>query len=125
MIYLIISSIVIFMACLVIILQKQAKQEQKDIDKPWRVVKNALDKYLVQNYKVVEKSWTVDNPFVTYELKWVTVETFDDEQAAIIKMNYELGELQKKREYEKAVKEQMEKEKKEKELAETIVEIIK
>lgn len=66
-----------------------------------------------------------DNPFVTYEWKWVTVETFDDEHAAIIKMNYELGELQKKREYDKAVKEKIAKAKKEKELAETIVEIIK
>lgn len=108
-------------------LNKQANQEQKYREKPWRVVKNALGQYLVQNYKVVEKSWTDDNPFVTvtYEWKWVTVETFDDEQAAIIKMNYELGELQKKREYDKAVKEKIAKAKKEKELAETIVEIIK
>lgn len=125
MIYLIISSIVIFMACLVIILQKQANQEQKFIERPWRVVKNALGQYLVQNYKVVEKSWTADYIFETYEWKWVTVETFDDEQAAIIKMNYELGELHKTRDYEKSVKEEMEKAKKEKELAETIVEIIK
>ena len=40
-------------------------------------------------------------------------------------MNYELGELHKTRDYEKSVKEEMEKAKKEKELAETIVEIIK
>lgn len=123
--YLIISSIIVFMVCLCIYLQKQANQEQKDREKPWRVVKNALGQYLVQNYKVVEKFLMDDNPFVTYEWKWVTVETFDDEQAAIIKMNYELGELQKKREYDKAVKEKIAKAKKEKELAETIVEIIK
>lgn len=125
MIYLIISSIVVFMVCLVIILQKQANQEQKYRERPWRVVKNALGQYLVQNYTIVEKSWTDDYPFVTYEWKWVTVETFDDEQAAIIKMNYEQGELQKKREYDKAVKEKIAKAKKENELAETIVEIIK
>ncbi len=125
MIYLIIASIVVFIVCGVIILQKQANQEQKFIERPWRVVKNALGQYLVQNYKVVEKFLMDDNPFVTYECKWVTVETFDDEQAAIIKMNYELGELQKKREYDKAVKEKIAKAKKEKELAETIVEIIK
>ena len=125
MIYLIISSIVVFMVCLVIILQKQANQEQKNIERPWRVVKNALGQYLLQNYKVVEKSFNVDEPFVTYEWKWVTVETFDDEQTAIIKMNYELGELQKKREYDNIVKEKMAKAQKEKELAETIVEIIK
>lgn len=125
MIYLIISSIFVFMVCLVIILQKQANQEQKDRERPWRVVKNALGQYLVQNYKVVEKSWTDANPFVTYEWKWVTVETFDDEQAAIIKMNYELGKFNKMKETEKIANEKMAKAKKEKELAETIVEIIK
>ena len=125
MIYLIIASIVVFMICLCFILQKQANEEQKDRDKPWRVVKNALGQYLLQNYQPIEKSWTDDNPFVTYEWKWVTVESFDDEQAAIIKYNYELGELQKTREYEKSVNEKMAKAKKEKELAETIVEIVK
>lgn len=105
MIYLIISSIFVFMVCLVIILQKQAKQEQKDIDRPWRVVKNALGQYLVQNYKVVKKFWNDANPFVTYEWKWVTVETFDDEQAAIIKMNYELGKFNKMKETEKIANE--------------------
>lgn len=125
MIYLIISSIFVFMVCLVIILQKQAKQEQKDIDRPWRVVKNALGQYLVQNYKVVKKFWNDANPFVTYEWKWVTVETFDDEQAAIIKMNYELGKFNKMKETEKIANEKMAKAKKEKELAETIIEIIK
>lgn len=117
MLYFIVGAFIVFMVCLCIFLQKQANAEQKDRDRPWRVVKNALGQYLVQNYKVVEKSWTDDNPFVTYEWKWVTIETFDDEQAAIIKFNYELGELQKKREYEKSVKEEMEKAKKEKELA--------
>ena len=125
MIYLIISSIFVFMVCLVIILQKQANQEQKDIDRPWRVVKNALGQYLVQNYKVVKKFWNDANPFVTYEWKWVTVETFYDEQAAIIKMNYELGKFNKMKETEKIANEKMAKAKKEKELAETIVEIIK
>lgn len=125
MVYFIVGAFIVFIVCLCLYLNKQANEEQKNRDKPWRVVKNALGQYLVQNYKVIEKSWTDDNPFVTYEWKWVTVETFDDEQAAIIKMNYELGELQKTREYEKAVNEKMAKAKKEKELAEKIVEIIK
>lgn len=125
MVYFIIGGFLIFIVCLCFYLNKQANKEQKDREKPWRVVKNALGQYLLQNYKVVEKSWTDDRPFVTYEWKWVTVETFDDEDAAIIKMNYEMGELQKTREHEKAVNEQMEKAKKEKELAETIVEIVK
>lgn len=125
MIYLIVAGIFVFMVCIVIILLKQDNDERKKREKPWRVVKNALGQYLLQNYKSIEKDWIDDRPFVTYEWKWVTVETFDEEQAAIIKMNYEMEELQKTREHEKAVNEQMAKAKKEKELAETIVEIIK
>lgn len=125
MFYIIVISIVVFMVCLGFVLQKQANEEQKIREKPWRVVKNALGQYLLQNYKPVEKCWTDDNPFVTYEWKWVTVESFDDEQAAIIKMNYELGELKKQIESVKNANEKMAKAKKEKELAETIVEIIK
>ena len=114
MVYFIVGAFIVFMVCLCLYLNKQANKEQKYRERPRRVVKNALGQYLVQNYKVVEKSCTDDYIFETYEWMWVTVETFDDEQAAIIKMNYELGELQKKREYEKAVKEQMEKAKKRK-----------
>ena len=125
MVYFIVGAIIVFIVCLCLYLNKQANQEQKNREKPWRVVKNALGQYLVQNYKVVEKSCTDDNPFVTYEWKWVTVETFDDEQAAIIKMNYELGEFNKKKDTEKIANEKIAKAKKEKELAETIVEIIK
>ena len=125
MVYFIVGAFIVFIVCLCLYLNKQANAEQKDRERPWRVVKNALGQYLVQNYTVVEKSWTADYIFETYEWMWVTVETFDDEQAAIIKMNYELGELHKTRDYEKSVKEEMEKAKKEKELAETIVEIIK
>ena len=40
-------------------------------------------------------------------------------------MNYELGELKKQKEIVKIANEKMEKAKKEKELAETIVEIVK
>lgn len=125
MVYFIVAGFLIFIVCLCFYFNKQANEEQKDREKPWRVVKNALGQYLLQNYKKIEKSWTDDRPFVTYEWKWVTVETFDDEDAAIIKMNYEMGELQKKLESEKKINEQMANKKKEKELAETIVEIVK
>lgn len=125
MVYFIVGAFIVFIVCLCIYLQKQANQEQKDRERPWRVVKNALGQYLVQNYKVVKKFWNDANPFVTYEWKWVTAETFDDEQAAIIKMNYELGKFNKMKETEKIANEKMAKAKKEKELAETIVEIIK
>lgn len=125
MIYIIVAGIFVFMVSLVIILQKQSNDECKKREKPWRVVKNALGQYLLQNYKSIEKAWIDDRPFVTYEWKWVTVATFEDEQAAIIKMNYELGELKKKIETAKIANEKIAKAKKEKELAETIVEIIK
>lgn len=125
MIYIIVAGIFVFMVSLVIILQKQSNDECKKREKPWRVVKNALGQYLLQNYKSIEKAWIDDRPFVTYEWKWVTVATFEDEQAAIIKMNYELGELKKKIETAKIANEKIAKAKKEKELAETIIEIIK
>lgn len=125
MVYFIVGAFIVFIVCLCLYFNKQANEEQKNIDKPWRVVKNALGQYLLQNYKPIEKSWTDDNPFVTYEWKWVTVQAFDDEQAAIIKMNYELGELKKQIESVKIANEKLAKAKKEKELAETIVEIIK
>lgn len=125
MVYFIVGAFIVFIICLCLYFNTQANEEQKDRDKPWRVVKNALGQYLLQNYKPIEKSWTDDNPFVTYEWKWVTVQAFDDEQAAIIKMNYELGELKKQIENVKIVNEKLAKAKKEKELAETIVEIIK
>ena len=125
MVYFIVGAFIVFIICLCFYFNKQANEEQKDREKPWRVVKNALGQYLLQNYKPIEKAWTDDNPFVTYEWKWVTVQAFDDEQAAIIKMNYELGELKKQIESVKIANEKMAKAKKEKELAETIVEIIK
>lgn len=125
MVYFIVAGFIVFIVCLCLYFNKQANEEQKNRDKPWRVVKNALGQYLVQNYRQVEKCWTDDNPFVTYEWKWVTVQAFDDEQAAIIKMNYELGELKKQIESVKIANEKMAKAKKEKELAETIVEIVK
>lgn len=125
MVYFIVGAFIVFIVCLCLYFNKQANEEQKNQEKPWRVVKNALGQYLLQNYKPIEKSWTDDNPFVTYEWKWVTVQAFDDEQAAIIKMNYELGELKKQIESVKIANEKLAKAKKEKELAETIVEIIK
>ena len=125
MVYFIVGAFIVFIVCLCLYFNKQANEEQKNIDKPWRVVKNALGQYLLQNYKAIEKSWTDDRPFITYEWKWVTVQAFDDEQAAIIKMNYELGELKKQIESVKIANEKLAKAKKEKELAETIVEIIK
>lgn len=123
--YLIISSIIVFMVCLCIYLQKQANQEQKDIEKPWRVVKNALGQYLLQHYCKKEFVYISDRDMTRYEWKWETIKTYDDKDEAIAMFNYKLAEF----ENEEKEKKQKENDKlasqKEKELAETIVEIIK
>ena len=125
MIYLIISSIIVFMVCLCIYLQKQANQEQKDREKPWRVVKNALGQYLLQHYCKKEFVYISDRDMTRYEWKWETIKTYDDKDEAIAMFNYKLAEF----ENEEKEKKQKENDKlasqKEKELAETIVEIIK
>ena len=123
--YLIISSIIVFMVCLCIYLQKQANQEQKDREKPWRVVKNALGQYLLQHYCKKEFVYISDRDMTRYEWKWETIKTYDDKDEAIAMLNYKLAEF----ENEEKEKKQKENDKlaaqKEKELAETIVEIIK
>lgn len=123
--YLIISSIIVFMVCLCIYLQKQANQEQKDREKPWRVVKNALGQYLLQHYCKKEFVYISDRDMTRYEWKWETIKTYDDKDEAIAMFNYKLAEF----ENEEKEKKQKENDKlasqKEKELAETIVEIIK
>lgn len=123
--YLIISSIIVFMVCLCIYLQKQANQEQKDRERPWRVVKNALGQYLLQHYCKKEFVYISDRDMTRYEWKWETIKTYDDKDEAIAMFNYKLAEF----ENEEKEKKQKENDKlasqKEKELAETIVEIIK
>lgn len=123
--YLIISSIIVFMVCLCIYLQKQANQEQKDREKPWRVVKNALGQYILQHYCKKEFVYISDRDMTRYEWKWETIKTYDDKDEAIAMFNYKLAEF----ENEEKEKKQKENDKlasqKEKELAETIVEIIK
>ena len=123
--YLIISSIIVFMVCLCIYLQKQANQEQKDREKPWRVVKNSLGQYILQHYCKKEFVYISDRDMTRYEWKWETIKTYDDKDEAIAMFNYKLAEF----ENEEKEKKQKENDKlasqKEKELAETIVEIIK
>ncbi len=125
MVYFIVGAFIVFMVCLVIILQKQANQEQKDRERPWRVVKNALGQYLLQHYCKKEFVYISDRDMTRYEWKWETIKTYDDKDEAIAMLNYKLAEFEKE-ENEKKQKENDElAAKKEKELAETIVEIIK
>lgn len=125
MVYFIIGAFIVFMVCLCIYLQKQANAEQKDRERPWRVVKNALGQYLLQHYCKKELVYISDRDMTRYEWKWETIKTYDDKDEAIAMLNYKLAEF----ENEEKEKKQKENDKlaaqKEKELAETIVEIIK
>jgi len=125
MVYFIVGAIIVFIVCLCLYLNKQANEEQKNRDKPWRVVKNALGQYLLQHYCKKEFVYISDRDMTRYEWKWETIKTYDDKDEAIAMLNYKLAE------FENEEKEKKQKEidklaaKKEKELAETIVEIIK
>lgn len=125
MVYFIIGAFIVFMVCLCIFLQKQANAEQKDRERPWRVVKNALGQYLLQHYCKKEFVYISDRDITRYEWKWETIKTYDDKDEAIAMLNYKLAEF----ENEEKEKKQKENDKlaaqKEKELAETIVEIVK
>lgn len=125
MVYFIVGAFIVFMVCLCIFLQKQANAEQKDRERPWRVVKNALGQYLLQHYCKREFVYISDRDMTRYEWKWETIKTYDDKDEAIAMLNYKLAEF----ENEEKEKKQKENDKlaaqKEKELAETIVEIIK
>ena len=129
MVYFIIGAFIVFMVCLCIFLQKQANAEQKDRERPWRVVKNALGQYLLQHYCKKEFVYKSDRDITRYESryewKWETIKTYDDKDEAIAMLNYKLAEF----ENEEKEKKQKENDKlaaqKEKELAETIVEIVK
>lgn len=125
MVYFIVGAFIVFMVCLCIFLQKQANAEQKDRERPWRVVKNALGQYLLQHYCKKEFVYISDKDMTRYEWKWETLKTYDDKDEAIAMLNYKLAEF----ENEEKEKKQKENDKlaaqKEKELAETIVEIIK
>ena len=125
MVYFIVGAFIVFMVCLCIYLQKQANAEQKDRERPWRVVKNALGQYLLQHYCKKEFVYISDRDMTRYEWKWETLKTYDDKDEAIAMLNYKLAEF----ENEEKEKKQKENDKlaaqKEKELAETIVEIVK
>lgn len=125
MVYFIVAGFIVFMVCLCLYLQKQANDAQKDRERPWRVVKNALGQYLLQHYCKKEFVYISDRDMTRYEWKWETLKTYDDKDEAIAMLNYKLAEF----ENEEKEKKQKENDKlaaqKEKELAETIVEIIK
>ena len=125
MVYFIVGAFIVFIVCLCLYLNKQANQEQKDREKPWRVVKNALGQYLLQHYCKKEFVYISDRDMTRYEWKWETIKTYDDKDEAIAMFNYKLAEFENEEKEKKQKENDKLAEQKEKELAETIVEIIK
>lgn len=125
MVYFIVGAFIVFIVCLCIFLQKQANAEQKDRERPWRVVKNALGQYLLQHYCKREFVYISDRDMTRYEWKWETIKTYDDKDEAIAMLNYKLTEFENEEKEKKQKENDKLAAKKEKELAETIVEIIK
>lgn len=125
MVYFIVGAFIVFIVCLCLYLNKQANQEQKDREKPWRVVKNALGQYLLQHYCKKEFVYISDRDMTRYEWKWETIKTYDDKDEVIAMFNYKLAEFENEEKEKKQKENDKLAEQKEKELAETIVEIIK
>ena len=125
MIYFIVGAFIVFIVCLCLYFNKQANDEQKDRERPWRVVKNALGQYLLQHYCKKEFVYISDRDMTRYEWKWETIKTYDDKDEAIAMLNYKLAEFENEEKEKKQKENDKLAAKKEKELAETIVEIIK
>ena len=122
MLYLVIFGFILFIAGTCIYFQIQANKHIKMLDRPYRVVKNALGQYLLQHYCKHNNS-----EYSRYDggWNWETIKTYEDREEAIAMLNYKLVEFEK----DKALKKQQENKvkiaNKQKELAETIVEIVK
>ena len=117
--------VVIVVSGLVVALKEQADVE-KALNIPYRVVKNGLGKYQLQKYKKIEHDYTTDDPRdLGYHYEWVTVDTYDDLQDAKIQYRIRLAEAKHQMEKEAQSKKSEEELKKQKELENKIVEVIK
>ena len=117
--------VVLVVSGLVMALKEQAEHE-KLMNIPYRVVKNGVGKYLLQKYKKIQHNYTTDDPRdVGYHYEWVTVDTYDDLQDAKIQYRIRAAEAKHLKEKEEQSKKSEEELKKQKELENTIVEVIK
>ena len=117
--------VVIVVSGLVVALKEQADAE-KSLNIPYRVVKNGLGKYQLQKYKKIEHKYTTDDPRdLGYHYEWVTIDTYDDLQDAKIQYRIRLAEAKHQMEKEAQSKKSEEELKKQKELENKIVEVIK
>lgn len=117
--------VIVVVSGLIVALKEQADAE-KSLNIPYRVVKNGLGKYQLQRYKKITHDYTTDDPRdLGYHYEWVTVDTYDDLQDAKIQYRIRLAEAKHQMEKEAQSKKSEEELKKQKELENKIVEIIK
>lgn len=117
--------VVLVVSGLVMALKEQAEYE-KLMNIPYRIVKNGVGKYLLQRYKQIKHDYTTDDPRdVGYHYEWVTIDTYDDLQDAKIQYRIRAAEAKHLKEKEEQSKKSEEELKKQKELENTIVEVIK
>ena len=117
--------VIVVVSGLIVALKEQADAE-KALNIPYRVVKNGLGKYQLQKYKKIKHDYTTDDPSdLGYHYEWVTVDTYDDLQDAKIQYRIRLAEAKHEKEKEEQKNKSIEELKKQKELENKIVEVIK
>lgn len=124
--YIICIIFVVIVVCGLVVALKEQSDDEKSLNIPYRVVKNGLGKYQLQKYKKIEHEYTTDNPRdLGYHYEWVTIDTYDDLQDAKIQYRIRLAEAKHQMEKEAQSKKSEEELKKQKELENKIVEVIK
>ena len=124
--YIICIIFVVIIVCGLVAALKEQSDAEKSLNIPYRVVKNGLGKYQLQKYKKIEHDYTTDNPRdLGYHYEWVTIDTYDDLQDAKIQYRIRLAEAKHQMEKEAQSKKSEEELKKQKELENKIVEVIK
>lgn len=124
--YIICIIFVVIVVCGLVVALKEQSDAEKALNIPYRVVKNGLGKYQLQKYKKIEHDYTTDNPRdLGYHYEWVTIDTYDDLQDAKIQYRIRLAEAKHQMEKEAQSKKSEEELKKQKELENKIVEVIK
>ncbi len=124
--YIICIIFVVIVVCGLVAALKEQSDAEKSLNIPYRVVKNGLGKYQLQKYKKIEHDYTTDNTRdLCYHYEWVTIDTYDDLQDAKIQYRIRLAEAKHQMEKEAQSKKSEEELKKQKELENKIVEVIK
>lgn len=124
--YIICIIFVVIVVCGLVVALKEQSDAEKSLNIPYRVVKNGLGKYQLQKYKKITHNYTTDDQRdLGYHYEWVTIDTYDDLQDAKIQYRIRLAEAKHQMEKEAQSKKSEEELKKQKELENKIVEIIK